>query len=157
MFLLERYIEKELDKLIKKKIRLKIIGNINKFPLSLKLKLKKAELLTEKNSRIQVNIALNYGSKEEIVKSIKKINKLSLKVNEKNITDNLYTKNIPDPEILIRTGDRYRLSNFIMAIIYTEIFLLKLWPDFNKRDFIKILSKFKYMKLLELFDKFNEF
>ncbi len=144
MFLLERYIEKELDKLIKKKIRLKIIGNINKFPLSLKLKLKKAELLTEKNSRIQVNIALNYGSKEEIVKSIKKINKLSLKVNEKNITDNLYTKNIPDPEILIRTGDRYRLSNFLLwQSSYTEIFFIKkLWPDFNKRDFIKILSKF---------------
>ena len=102
----------------------------------------KAELLTEKNSRIQVNIALNYGSKEEIVKSIKKINKLSLKVNEKNITDNLYTKNIPDPEILIRTGDRYRLSNFLLwQSSYTEIFFIKkLWPDFNKRDFIKILS-----------------
>ncbi len=144
MFLLERYIEKELDKLIKKKIRLKIIGNINKFPHSLKLKLKKAEILTEKNSKIQINIALNYGSKEEIVKSIKKINKLSLKVNEKNITDNLYTKNIPDPEILIRTGDRYRLSNFLLwQSSYTEIFFVKkLWPDFNKKDFVKILSKF---------------
>ena len=148
MFLLERYIEKELDKLIKKKIRLKIIGNINKFPLSLKLKLKKAELLTEKNSRIQVNIALNYGSKEEIVKSIKKINKLSLKVNEKNITDNLYTKNIPDPEILIRTGDRYRLSNFLLwQSAYTEIFFLnKLWPDFNAKDLYKILNEYKKIK-----------
>ena len=134
--------------LIKKKIRLKIIGNINKFPLSLKLKLKKAEILTEKNSKIQINIALNYGSKEEIVKSIKKINKLSLKVNEKNITDNLYTKNIPDPEILIRTGDRYRLSNFLLwQSSYTEIFFVKkLWPDFNEKDYSKIIKHYSFIK-----------
>ena len=112
IYLLERYVDKELNKLIEKKVRLKIIGNLNKFPTSLKRKLKKSEQTTKNNNKIQLNIALNYGSKEEIVKSVKKINKLSLPINSKNISKYLYTSNIPDPEILIRTGNRYRLSNF---------------------------------------------
>ena len=106
--LLENYINKELKNLIKQKIKLKIIGNINKFPNSLKLKLKKAEKLSRYNNKIQINIALNYGSKEEIINAVKKLQKLSLKINSQNISNNLYTANIPDPEILIRTGDRKR-------------------------------------------------
>ena len=107
-------------------------------------KLRKAEQVTKKNSIIQLNVALNYGSKEEIIRSVKKINKLSKPVNEKNINDNLYTKGIPDPEILIRTGNRFRLSNFLLwQSSYTEIFFVKkLWPDFKKKDFNKIIKIF---------------
>ena len=148
IFLLESYISKELRKLIKNNIKLKIIGNINKFPKTLRLKLKNAENLTKNNYKIQLNIALNYGSKEEIINSFKKLIKLSLPINESNISKNLYTKNIPDPEILIRTGDRKRLSNFLLwQTSYTELFFIKkLWPDFNKKDFKKIILKFLKVK-----------
>tara|TARA_Y100000996_G_scaffold406219_1_gene382319 strand:+ start:1145 stop:1825 length:681 start_codon:yes stop_codon:yes gene_type:complete len=142
--LLEIYIKKEINNLISKDIKLRIIGNLNKFPKSLKYQLNNAEKLTVKNRKIQLNIALNYGSKEEIISSVKKINKLSKAINETNISKHLYTKDIPDPEILIRTGNRYRLSNFLLwQSSYTEIFFIKkLWPDFNKKDFRRILSKF---------------
>ena len=145
--LLETYLDKQLDDLFKKNIRIKILGNIKKFPLKLKKKLKNVEKITKKNNKIQVNIALNYGSREEIVSAIKKLNKLFLKINQKNISKCLYTKNIPDPEILIRTGDTNRLSNFLSwQSIYSEIFFeKKLWPDFNKNDFNRILNKFKYI------------
>ena len=98
-----------------------------------------------KKNKIQINIALNYGSKEEIINSVKKTINLSIPINEKNISQNLYTKDIPDPEILIRTGNRFRLSNFLLwQSSYAEIFFVKkLWPDFNKKDFRNILDKFK--------------
>ncbi len=146
--LLENYISKEIDTLIKKKIKLKIIGNINKFSKSLKLKLNKVEKLTKNNNAIQINIALNYGSKEEIIRAVKKINKTSLPINDKNIAENLYTKNMPDPEILIRTGNRRRLSNFLLwQLSYTEIFFeKKLWPEFTKKDFRKIVLNFSKVK-----------
>ena len=146
--LLKNYINDELDKLIAKNIKLRIIGNINKFPIPLKTKLKKAERLTKLNDKIQVNIALNYGSKEEIINTIKKLNKLNIKINERNINNHLYTKNIPDPEILIRTGNRNRLSNFLLwQSSYTEIFFIKkLWPEFTKKDFNKIISTFSNVR-----------
>tara|TARA_Y100000741_G_C18030092_1_gene467903 strand:- start:32 stop:682 length:651 start_codon:yes stop_codon:yes gene_type:complete len=145
IYLLEKYIDQQLSKFIKKKIKLNVIGNIKKFPKSLRNKLENAERLTNKKNEIQINIALNYGSKEEIINSVKKLVNLSIPINEKNISKNLYTKNIPDPEILIRTGDRYRLSNFLLwQSSYSEIFFVKkLWPDFNKNDFRKVLRKFK--------------
>ena len=148
MKILENYIENELDNLIKKKIRVKIIGNLNKFPKSLKLKLKKVEKLTSFNNGIQINVALNYGSKEEIVNTIKKLNNSSTIINEKNISENLYTKNMPDPEILIRTGNRNRLSNFLLwQLSYAEIyFVRKLWPDFTRKDFTKIITNFSKVK-----------
>jgi len=146
--LLETYIKKELINLISNNIRLKILGNLSKFPKSLKIRLTQAERLTSKNSKIQINIALNYGAKEEIVKSIKKLNNLSKQINEKNISEYLYTKGIPDPEILIRTGNRKRLSNFLLwQLSYTEIyFVRKLWPDFKINDFNKIISNFVQVK-----------
>ena len=146
--ILENYIQKELNNLIKKKIKLKIIGNLDKFPQSLKLKLRKAENLTRLNKKIQIIIALNYGSKEEIINTVKKLNKSSIRINEKNISENLYTKNIPDPEILIRTGNRNRLSNFLLwQLSYAEIyFVSKLWPDFTRKDFSKIITNFSKVK-----------
>ena len=143
--LLSKYIDEELNKLIKKKVKLRIIGNITKFPYFLKIRLKQAEKLTAGKHKIQINIALNYGSKEELINTVKKLNRLSLPINEKNIKENLYTNKIPDPEILIRTGNRNRLSNFLLwQLSYTEIFFIKkLWPDFNKSDFRKIILKFK--------------
>ena len=101
-----------------------------------------------KNKRLQINLALNYGSKSEIIDAINFIKKKNLKINEKNVSENLYTKNIPDPDILIRTGNRKRLSNFLLwQLAYSEIFFeKKLWPDFNERDYNKILELFKKTK-----------
>ncbi len=146
--ILEHYVSKELDNLIKKNIKLKVIGNLEKFPKSLIQKLRKAEKLTRLNDKIQIIIALNYGSKEEIIHSVKKLNNLSIKINEKNISENLYTKNVPDPEILIRTGNRKRLSNFLLwQISYTEIYFVnKLWPDFTRKDFSNIITNFSKVK-----------
>ena len=146
--LLENYIKREIENLKKNKVKLKIIGNINKFPLSLKRKLRQAEKQTKLNNKIQINIALNYGSKEEIIRTVKKLKSLSLPINDRNISSNLYTGNIPDPEILIRTGNRKRLSNFLLwQCSYTEIYFeKKLWPDFNRNDFTKILTNFSKVR-----------
>ena len=146
--LLENFLTNKINDLIKKKIKLKFIGELNKLPSTLKNLIKISEKKTSKKSIIQINIALNYGSKNELVKSIKVINKKNIKINEKNIDMNLFTKNIPNPEILIRTGNTQRLSNFLLwQLAYTEIFFeKKLWPDFNKKDFRIILNNFKIIK-----------
>jgi undecaprenyl diphosphate synthase len=148
IYLLEKYIDQQFETLRKKNIKLKVLGKLNKFPISLKKKLNNAQKISTKNNKIQINLALNYGSKEEIVSSVKKLINTSIPINEKNISKNLYTKNIPDPEILIRTGNRFRLSNFLLwQTSYTEIFFVKkLWPDFNKNDFNKIIFEFKKMR-----------
>ncbi|MDC3139327.1 polyprenyl diphosphate synthase, partial [Candidatus Pelagibacter sp.] len=123
IYLLEKYIDQKFNKLLEKNIKLNIFGNINKFPNSLKKKLKKAQKISNKNNKIQINLALNYGAKEEIISSVKKTINFGSLINEANITKNLYTSGIPDPEILIRTGNRYRLSNFLLwQTSYTEIF-----------------------------------
>ena len=146
--LLENFLTNKIENLIKKKIKLKFIGEINKLPLKLKKIIKNSELKTSKNSSLQVTVALNYGSKSELINSIKKINKKKIRINEKNIDSNLFTKNIIDPDILIRTGNTQRLSNFMLwQLAYTEIFFeKKLWPDFKKNDLKKILNKFKLIK-----------
>jgi len=147
--LLENYIDNEFNNLKKKNIKIKILGDISKFPSRLKSKLRKVERKTNNNTLIQINLALNYGSRQEIINAFKKINLNKKKIiTEKLISNNLYTKNIPDPEILIRTGNTNRLSNFLLwQINYTEIFFIKkLWPDFNKNDFNKILNKFNKIK-----------
>ena len=146
--LLEKYIDKELKFFIDKNIKVKAIGLINKFPIKLRKKIKKTENLTKKKSKMQVNIALNYGSRKEILHAMKCINKKSLSINEINLSKFLYTKCIPDPEIIIRTGNRKRLSNFLLwQSIYSEIFFeKKLWPDFNERDFNKIIIKYNKIR-----------
>ena len=146
--LLENFLTKKIDNLIKRKIKLNFIGELNKLPSKLKKIIKLSEKKTYNNLNLQVNIALNYGSKKELIHSIKSINKEKIPINEKNITNNLYTKNIPNPQILIRTGNTHRLSNFLLwQLAYTEIFFeKKLWPDFKKKDFEKIIKKFKMTK-----------
>ena len=143
--LLEDYIDKEINSLLKKKIKIKVIGNIKPFPKILKLKIKKVEKLTSRNKKIQINMALNYGSREEIINTFRILNRKNLKINAKNFEKFLYTSGIPDPDILIRTGNTNRISNFLIwQLIYTEIFFLnKMWPDFTKNDFFKIINKFK--------------
>ena len=110
--------------------------------------LKSSEIKTNKNKGLQINLALNYGSKQEIINSIKVLNKNKKKITEKNIEEYLYTKDIPSPDLLIRTGNTMRLSNFLLwQLAYTEIFFeKKLWPEFKKNDYIKILNKFKLKK-----------
>ena len=146
--LLGNYIDKEIGQLIKKNIKIKVIGNITPFPKILKSKILKIQRETKLNNKIQVNMALNYGSRDEIIYAVKKLKKNSIKINEENITKNLYTNNIPDPEILIRTGDVKRISNFLIwQTIYSEIFFVKkMWPDFSRNDFFKIINKFKKIK-----------
>jgi undecaprenyl diphosphate synthase len=146
--LLENFLTNKIENLIKKEIKLKFIGDINKLPVVLKILIKSSEKKTLKNRGLQVNVALNYGSKNELINSIKLINKKKIKINEKNISQNLFTCDLPDPDLLIRTGNTQRLSNFMLwQMAYTEIFFeKKLWPDFNVSDFRKILSKFKKIK-----------
>ena len=146
--LLENFLINKIGNLIKKDIKLKFIGEINKLPIKLNKIIRNAELRTSKNVSLQVNVALNYGSKNELINSIKKVNKKKIMINESNIDDNLFTKGIIDPDILIRTGNTQRLSNFMLwQLAYTEIFFeKKLWPDFKSNDFKKILNKFKSIK-----------
>jgi len=146
--LLDNFIDKKIKEFNQNNIKLKIIGNINVFEKKLKNKLKKSEQLTKNNTKLQVNLALNYGSKSELIDTFQKLNKENKNINIKNIEKNLYTSNIPDPDILIRTGNTNRLSNFLLwQLAYSEIFFeKKLWPDFNENDYNKILKKFKKIK-----------
>jgi len=146
--LLENFLLKKIGELIKNGIRLKIIGDKKKFSKKLQNLLFKSEKDTSKNNKLQINLALNYGSKDEIIDAIKLSLKTKKKITKKNIENNLYTKNIPNPDILIRTGNTNRLSNFLLwQLAYTEIFFeKKLWPDFKKNDYKKILRKFKSLK-----------
>jgi len=145
--LLENFLVNKIENLHKKDIKLKVIG-IRNFSKKLNKLLDLSEKKTSKNTTLQINLALNYGSKFEILNAFKKINKNKDKINEKNLSKYLQTKNIPDPEILIRTGDTKRLSNFLLwQLAYAEIFFeKKLWPDFNEKDYIKIIKKFKNIK-----------
>ena len=146
--LLENFLLKKIDELIKKNIKLRFIGELNKLPSALKNLIKLSEKKTSQNTVVQVNIALNYGSKNELINALKIINKKNISINEKNINKNLFTNDIPNPDLMIRTGNTQRLSNFMLwQLAYTEIFFeKKLWPDFKKKDFRKILSKFIIIK-----------
>ena len=146
--LLENYFKKNLLKVIKSGIKVKIIGNRSKLASNLRKIIKLVENKTKKNKKILVQLALNYGSKQEIINSLKIVNKKKQKVTIKNFEKTLYTSSFPDPDILIRTGGQRRLSNFLLwQIAYAEIFFVKkMWPDFNNNDFQKILNNFKKIK-----------
>ena len=145
--LLENYLTSEISKLHKNNIKLKVIGN-KIFSKKLNKILIYSEKLTTKNKKLQINLALNYGSKSEIVFAIKQLINKKIQISEKNITKNLFTQNIPDPDILIRTGNNKRLSNFLLwQLSYSEIyFVKKLWPDFNQNDYNRIIFNFNKIK-----------
>jgi undecaprenyl diphosphate synthase len=145
--LLENFLMNRIDELHQQNIRLKIIGKKN-FSTSLNKLLNSSEKKTSKNKKLQINLALNYGSKSELIDAFKEMNKNKEKVNEKNLIKYFQTKNIPDPDMLIRTGNTKRLSNFLLwQLAYSEIFFYrKLWPDFNENDYNKLISKFKKIK-----------
>ena len=143
--LIKNYFSNELQSLKDQGIRINILGEINSLPGDIILVLKKTIKLTKKNNKILVNLAINYGSQYEIINSLKKIGK---KININNLEKNLYTKNLPNPDILIRTGGHQRLSNFMLwQMVYTELFFLKkLWPDFNSKDLKRIIARYKKIK-----------
>tara|TARA_B100000900_G_scaffold316550_1_gene275517 strand:- start:525 stop:1169 length:645 start_codon:yes stop_codon:yes gene_type:complete len=145
--LLENFLKNKIEDLNEQKIKLKIIGKKN-FSPKLNNLLKISEKKTHKNNRLQINLALNYGSKTEMINAFKELKKKREIINEKNFKKYLQTKNIPDPEILIRTGNTKRLSNFLLwQLAYSEIFFeKKLWPDFNEKDYFKIIKKYKNIK-----------
>jgi len=145
--LLKIFLKNRVDEFIDKKIKLKILGE-KKFSKELNSLLNKVEKKTKNNSKIQINLTLNYGSKNEIINAIKKLNKKKKPINIKNFERFLYTKDIPEPDMLIRTGDTKRLSNFLLwQISYSEIFFeKKLWPDFSAKDFNKIIIKYINIK-----------
>ena len=145
--LLENFLTDKIEDLNKQDIRLKIIGKKSFSPKLNKL-LDISEKKTLKNNKLQINLALNYGSKSELVNAFKNLVKNNDKINETNLIKYLQTKNIPDPDLLIRTGNRNRLSNFLLwQLAYSEIFFeKKLWPEFNEYDFNKIIKSFKKIK-----------
>jgi len=146
--LMRKYFKKNLRQIIKKKIRIKIIGKKNGLPKDILQIINDVEKKTKKNTGINLILALNYGSKEEIVNACKRIIKKNKPINIESFKTELYTSDIPDPEILIRTGGKKRLSNFLLwQAAYSELFFVnKLWPDFNESDYESIIKKFKRIK-----------
>ena len=146
--LLQNFLKKKTNKLNKNGIKLKIIGDKNNFSNKLKKALINSEKITKNNKKLQINLALNYGAKNEILNAISLIKKKKISFTENNINKNLYTNDSPNPDILIRTGNTKRLSNFLLwQIAYTEIFFeKKLWPEFSTQDYNRILEKFKQLK-----------
>ena len=145
--LLENFLSNRISDLNKQNIKLKILGS-KKFSPKLNKLLNNSEKWTSKNTKLQINLALNYGSKSELIDAFKKIKKSKSIINEKNLSKNLQTKNLPDPDILIRTGNTKRLSNFLLwQLAYSEIFFeKKLWPAFNEKDYNRIIKEYKNIK-----------
>ena len=145
--LLENFLSNRISDLNKQNIKLKILGS-KKFSPKLNKLLNNSEKWTSKNTKLQINLALNYGSKSELIDAFKKIKKSKSIINEKNLSKNLQTKNLPDPDILIRTGNTKRLSNFLLwQLAYSEIFFeKKLWPAFNEKDYNRIIKEYRNIK-----------
>ena len=146
--LLETFLKEKVDDLHKNGIKLKIIGDIKKFPKKIQSNINFVQKKTFDNKNLELILALNYGSKNEIVNAINSIKHNKSKISQKLIDNHLYTKGIPNPDLLIRTGNTNRLSNFLLwQLSYSEIFFVKkMWPDFNEKDYKKILEKFKKIK-----------
>ena len=148
MNLLRKYLSNKIDKLMKDNVSIKMIGEKKRLPKDIVKKINNYQKLTQKNNGLNLIFALNYGSRNEIIISVRKIiNKFIKKkffINEKSISSNLFTKNIPDPDLLIRTSGEKRLSNFLLwQLAYTElVFLDVLWPDFKKKHFLEALNQY---------------
>ncbi len=148
-FLFKFFYQKNFNKINKNNIRIKFIGDLKNIPADLKVIIKKIQQKTKNNNRITVVFAFNYGAKSELINAFKKIHKNKKnKISEQLISNNLYTKNMPDPDILVRTGGEKRLSNFLLwQLSYAELFFIeKSWPDFNFLDLKKIVNKFSGIK-----------
>ena len=145
--LIINYFKKELNNVVSNGIKINIIGQINKLPLKIRSTLKEVIKSTKKNKKIVVNLAINYGSKVEIVDALQK-SRNNKKISVNSLNNNLYTNHLPDPDILIRTGGHKRLSNFMLwQLAYAEIYFLdKLWPDFNDKDLKRVINNFKKVK-----------
>ena len=145
--LLENFLMNRINDLHKQNIKLQILGS-KKFSPKLNKILSNSEKKTSKNNKLQINLALNYGSKSELIEAIKKMKKNKNTISERNLSKNLQTKNIPDPDLLIRTGNTKRLSNFLLwQLAYSEIFFeKKLWPAFNEKDYNRIIKEYKSIK-----------
>ncbi len=151
MNLMEDYLKKETVSLMKKDVKIVISGDLSKLSNSIKLSIKSVEEQTRNNKTLLLNVAFSYGSRQEIVNAVKKIN-LAVASKEINIEDikeetlikNLYQPDIPDPELLIRTAGDLRLSNFILwQAAYSELYFTKVcWPDFNKKHLVKAIEEF---------------
>ena len=143
--LINSYFTREIKSVMKQGIKINILGDIKILSKTIKKTLDTSVDLTKKNKNIIVNLAINYGSKNEILNAIKKIKK---NVDEKKLKKYFYTKNMPDPDIMIRTGGQKRLSNFMLwQLAYAELYFLnKLWPDFQVKDLKRIIENYKKRK-----------
>ena len=146
--LISSYFKKEINNVVKNGIKINILGNISYFSNPLKKTLLDTVKKTNKNKKLIVNLALNYGSKSELKNAFNKLKKKNSNITDSQIRENLYTKKLPDPDILIRTGGQKRLSNFMLwQLAYSELyFLVKLWPDFNSNDLKKIIKNYRLIK-----------
>ena len=146
--LIEDYFNKEINNLVKNGVKINIFGNLNALPKKIKKCLIKSMLVTKNCKKIIVNLAINYGSKYEILNAYKQLKRKKSKVSFKNFERNLYTEGMPEPDLLIRTGGEKRLSNFLLwQLAYSELyFIKKLWPDFKVSDYHKIIKNFRKVK-----------
>ena len=146
--LIDLYFVKEINNLVKNNIKINIIGNLNTLPFKIRMRLQDTIKKTRKCKKILINLAINYGSKNEIINSIKILRRKKKTISVKNLEQNFYTKNLPDPDLLIRTGGKKRLSNFLLwQLAYAEIYFIdKLWPDFKVEDYRRIINHFKKVK-----------
>mgnify|MGYP001388733849 FL=1 len=149
MNLFSESITNQTNKLIKNNIRVRVIGDTEIFTKELQAKIKYLENKTSKNTGLNLNVALNYGARSEILMAVNKFYKdsKSSKVSmlETDLNDNLYTKKMPDVDLLIRTGGQRRLSNFLLwQVAYSELYFIDtLWPDFSEKDFVNALYFFQ--------------
>ena len=148
-YLFKYFYKNNFNKINKNNIRIKFIGDLINIPIDIKKIIKTIQEKTKKNTSITVVFAFNYGARSELINAFKNILKINKSlINEELISNNLYTKNIPDPDILIRTGGNKRLSNFLLwQLSYAELFFIdKKWPDFNFLDLKRIVNAFTGIK-----------
>jgi undecaprenyl diphosphate synthase len=150
--LFERVLSREKENLVKNNVKINFIGRLDNLPNSLTEKMKELHESTKKNNKLILNIAINYSGRTEIIDALKSIllkidnKKLSIEeINENTIRDNLYTRNLPDPDLLIRTAGEMRISNFMLwQIAYTELWVTPVfWPDFDENNLVEAIINFQ--------------
>jgi undecaprenyl diphosphate synthase len=145
-FLIIQFIKKELEELNNYGIKLRILGDLSKFPENIRTEIESAIKITSQNTQLELNIALNYGARQELIHAFEEMSKQNIKEpTEEVVSSFLYTAGQPDPDLLIRTSGEFRVSNFLLwQIAYCEIYVIdKLWPDFTQRDLETAVSEFQ--------------